>query len=622
MPTHTGYRHAIAQGAIVILSVALCLVGQRGSLRAQSPTAPAPVAQDARPAALTGTFVIVWGDPAPGSAGAGQTHYILLTDDGEQVQLVLDEAPTWLQADVLTFNKRRVAVQGQRAGEPARGASAPVLVQAIQLLPQPESELEAAAVDGVEGSQPWVSLMCKFADVPDEPRNVSYFQGMYADTFPGEGHYWREVSYDAIDLLGSTALGWYTLPQPWSYYVYDQDGDGEVDLNHARAATDCIAEADPDVYFPSFVGINLMFNANLDCCAWGGGWYLELDGVGKPYHMTWEPPWGYENVTVISHEMGHGFGLPHSSGSYGQVYDNQWDVMSDAWANCAAVTDPTYGCVGQDTISYHLDRLGWIASERKVVVEPGNEVSITLEQIDRPQTGSYLTAQIPVDSLLTHFFTVEARRRVGYDDKLPGEGVIIHEVVSSFPEPAHVVDVDWNGNTGDAGAIWSVGETFTDPGSGIWVRVDSATLTGWTVTLFNPPLNEIIVDSSVQAPGGTGDCTLGEAIQAANADSAVDGCSAGRGTDRIVVPAGTYALTQVRNNVDGNNGLPDITSPILLEGAGRELTLIQRQAEASPFRIFHIGAARSLNASGITVSGGDAALGNGGAFHARGSLTL
>ncbi|HSJ54050.1 MAG TPA: PKD domain-containing protein [Anaerolineae bacterium] len=565
---------------------------------------------------------IVWGDPAPESTEAGRTLYHLITDDGRQVQLLLDEAPARLRERLLDLNKRRVAVQGQPSGAATRGASAPVLVQAIELLPEPESAVEAAAVEGVDGSQPWVSLMCKFADVPDEPRSLSYFQGMYASTFPGEDHYWREVSYGAIDLLGSAALGWYTLPRPWSYYVYDSDGDGTVNLDHARAATDCIAAADPDVYYPAFVGINLMFNASLDCCAWGGGWYLDLDGVAKGYHITWEPPWGYENVTVISHEMGHGFGLPHSSGDYGQVYDNQWDVMSDTWANCASVTDPTYGCVGQDTISYHLDRLGWIAPARKAVVERGNQVSITLEQIDQPQTGGYLMAQVPVDNLLTHFFTVEARRKVGYDYKLPGEGVIIHEVITGQPEPAHVVDADLNWNTGDAGAIWSVGETFTDPGSGIWVRVNAATATGWVVTVHNPEPNPIEVDSQAQSPGGAGDCTLGEAIRAANTDKAVDGCNAGHGADRIIVPAGTYALTNVDNIVGGNNGLPRITSAILLEGAGRELTIIQREPGAPPFRIFYIAAGGGLEATGITVRNGDAQGGNGGGLYAAGSLTL
>src|SRR5262245_66061947 len=56
------------------------------------------------------------------------------------------------------------------------------------------------------------------------------------------------------------------------------------------------------------------------------------------------------------------------------------------------------------------------------------------------------------------------------------------------------------------------------------------------------PSSTITVNSTAQSPGIVGDCTLGEAIQAANTEAAVDGCNAGSGTDTIILPAGTYTL--------------------------------------------------------------------------------
>jgi CSLREA domain-containing protein len=53
----------------------------------------------------------------------------------------------------------------------------------------------------------------------------------------------------------------------------------------------------------------------------------------------------------------------------------------------------------------------------------------------------------------------------------------------------------------------------------------------------------ITVNTTAQSPGAAGDCTLGEAIQAANTDATVDGCAAGSGADTIVLPAGQYDLT-------------------------------------------------------------------------------
>src|SRR5215510_2742773 len=54
----------------------------------------------------------------------------------------------------------------------------------------------------------------------------------------------------------------------------------------------------------------------------------------------------------------------------------------------------------------------------------------------------------------------------------------------------------------------------------------------------------ITVTTTAEAPGTAGDCTLGEAIQAANGDSPVDACPAGVASDLIVLaPGATYTLT-------------------------------------------------------------------------------
>ncbi|MEJ5224639.1 MAG: S-layer homology domain-containing protein, partial [Anaerolineales bacterium] len=218
----------------------------------------------------------------------------------------------------------------------------------------------------------------------------------------------------------------------------------------------------------------------LDGYAWGGYRWLTLDGVYGRWNLTWEPPWAYSDITIVAHEMGHGFGLPHSSGMYGAVYDNVWDVMSDADANCAKATHVTYGCLGQHTIAYHKDMLGWIPPAYKYTVPYTTGAST-------PQTTSnlHLMAQIPVLGSSTRFYTLEARNFYGYDVKLPGKAVIIHEVLTTRAEPAKVVDVDLNGNTGDAGAMWVVGETFQDSANQVSVAVLAASGDNFQVRVTN-----------------------------------------------------------------------------------------------------------------------------------------
>ncbi|MDO9302980.1 MAG: hypothetical protein Q7T89_16450, partial [Anaerolineales bacterium] len=259
---------------------------------------------------VSGWFNVVWGDARNGIPLP--PIYTLTDDNGQKSTLLINEESAALPAGILYLDRQHVTIQGaQDLSALTDDGTTVIQVEAITLDDADVSALSEVEALAVTGNQPFVSIMCKFADVSGEPKNLSYFQGMYGSSYPGLDHYWREVSYDAINIQGSNAYGWYTLPQPRSYYVYSGI------FNFDRATTDCIGKANSDVNFSNFTGINLMFNEELNGYAWGGSRYMTLDGITKSWPITWEPPWGYGNSGVISHEMGHAFGLPHSSGNYG-----------------------------------------------------------------------------------------------------------------------------------------------------------------------------------------------------------------------------------------------------------------------------------------------------------------
>jgi CSLREA domain-containing protein len=71
-----------------------------------------------------------------------------------------------------------------------------------------------------------------------------------------------------------------------------------------------------------------------------------------------------------------------------------------------------------------------------------------------------------------------------------------------------------------------------------------------------------------------GNCTLREAILAANSDTPVDACQAGSGADTIYLPAGVYALQIVgEEENEGLSGDLDITAPLTLIGTGAGATI-------------------------------------------------
>ena len=279
-------------------------------------------------------------------------------------------------------------------------------------------------------------------------------------------------------------VGWYNLPRPRSYYYLDRAEDGYIEPDHGKLRGDCIAAADTDVFFPDFWGINLIFNGEQGVRGFGSSQRLTLDG-----HTRF---WGLSTITdgfsrgTVAHEMGHAFGLMHSSGPYDRTYDSEWDVMSGG-QRCSPL-DLEYGCGRVHTIAYHKDFLGWIPSSRKYVAPRNSTRTITLERLAQPGSAGYLMAQIPIGRSRTDFYTVEARLFAGYDDEIPDEAIVIHKVDTTREDRlAQVVDIDNNGDTNDEGARWTVGEIFTDRANNLQVSIDAADATSYRVTINTNP---------------------------------------------------------------------------------------------------------------------------------------
>ena len=133
----------------------------------------------------------------------------------------------------------------------------------------------------------------------------------------------------------------------------------------------------------------------------------------------------------------------------------------------------------------------------------------------------------------------------------------------------------------------------------------------------------INVTTTADELNSDGDCSLREAVRAANTDATVDACPAGSGTDTIIVPAGDYVFNAALGTTGEDlaaYGDLDIRQDVTIIGAGRTKTTIDA---AGVDRVIQIFLPADVDISGVTITGGDAHDDQGSGIHVNGgSLDL
>jgi M6 family metalloprotease-like protein len=526
MPCISDMRSSVSLAQGLGLAIALCCVSASAQTASgRLPRHAKPEDRGVRAAApddvLIGRLELVWGDAPPAADGSPSVKHEfranLVEDSGVRHALHTDRALVAAD-DLYGLYQRRVAVGlsplARKSGNGLRSSAASNILVPDELLPDaivPVEDLVSpgpatrsikpankgqvrANAQAIAGVTSWVTLMCKFSDQPTEQKPQSFFQSQYGNAIGQLGHYWQEVSYGQINLAGSNAYGWATLPEPRSYYVTFDTETNKEKADLTKLFQDCTGVHNANVNFAingGVQGVNMMFNDNLDGFAWGGSRCATLDGINKCWSTTWNPPWSFNNLAPLSHEMGHAYGLPHANNSDSDTdpYDNVWDVMSDAWNN--AVSNATYGSLPKHINIYSRNRLGWVTSARKRTVVAGSGAnSIVLDRASLAGSANMQMITLAYPDQSTRYFVVEARVRGGdYENRLPGDAVVIHEVDTSRKEPAWSMDADNPpaNRSNNEGSMFKVGETWTSPDYAFRVKVESATAQGFVVTIKPTP---------------------------------------------------------------------------------------------------------------------------------------
>jgi CSLREA domain-containing protein len=149
----------------------------------------------------------------------------------------------------------------------------------------------------------------------------------------------------------------------------------------------------------------------------------------------------------------------------------------------------------------------------------------------------------------------------------------------------------------------------------------------FSLNIYMPTV--ITVTTTTDELNNDGDCSLREAVQASNTDTAVDACPAGNGDDAIILSANTYTLTIEGRSEDANaEGDLDVTGVLTITGMGAPTTTIQSGADAfnGIDRVIHVLSSSNLTIQNVQIRNGLASYGGtphidgGGIYVAENSL--
>ena len=231
--------------------------------------------------------------------------------------------------------------------------------------------------------------------------------------------------------------------------------------SHTALVQHCKDAASPYVDTSAYSHINYVTDNGYDYSEYG--FYLNsvAGGVVQSSGFTFMSLDSVTDHSVWAHELGHTIELPHSPGANGATYGNDWTVMSSNGRWQFGPFELGFLDVAQHPNVFEKNKKGWIDADELLTVNAESvEVVIDPSHLNHATAGNYRAVIIPIEGSID-YYTVEVRKSGSeggiYDGNLPGSGVIIHAVLESRDEPAHLIGREGLARGEEA---WQAGETF------------------------------------------------------------------------------------------------------------------------------------------------------------------
>lgn len=292
--------------------------------------------------------------------------------------------------------------------------------------------------------------------------------------------YYSQASFGKLS-ISADVYGRYTVADPGTcdnYSVSDR----------------AIRAVDADVNFTQYDHV-LVVQPDLYACGASGSVskYLFTTNEGPVYLMSINLTDTDFGAGAMAHELGHNYGLMHSNGyecgagtltanCSSSEYGDKWDMMGLGLFQMA------------DFHGMEKESLGWLGvSNIKTVTAASTQTLYPVETTTtQPQTLKIRRRVVNQTTGKSEWFYVTSRKATGADANLPvnaTNGVLVH-LISGDDEPiwtngpTNILDMTPQSTADDfSDAGLAVGQQFTDPVSGIGIRLISKNSTSASVQI-------------------------------------------------------------------------------------------------------------------------------------------
>ena len=220
---------------------------------------------------------------------------------------------------------------------------------------------------------------------------------------------------------------------------------------------------------------------------------------------------GLGTLGVYAHEFGHLLGLPDL---YSRTIEEvgPWDLMArGAWNGNPPGSSPA------EMLAWDRIFLSWITPQHIVNVAKQSRMNVTIDPIESPSSGVQAVKVQTSSQDLKHYYIVEVRQKIWYDEALPSSGVLITYVDETKSNPIKVIDAMQTTSTLND-AAFQVGQKYLDAQNNVIISTVSNNNSSCSVIVdtLAPSVDVVVESFTLNPPAIHPNVTASLDVQVAN----------------------------------------------------------------------------------------------------------